>query len=442
MALFKRVLIANRGEIAVRIIRSCHLLGLETVAVYSSADKGALHTRLATRAICIGPAAAKDSYLNINAILEAAKLSGADAIHPGYGFLAERADFARAVTAQGIVFLGPDAGTIATMGDKISAIKAMKAAGIPTLPGSDGPLGHDMQANRALASRIGFPVIIKASAGGGGRGMRRVDSADALADAIALTRAEALAAFGDDSLYLEKFLTQPRHIEFQIIASGAEAICLGERDCSAQRRHQKLIEEAPAPGIVKNLLAAMAARCEAAAKGLGYQGLGTFEFLYQDGEFYFIEMNTRIQVEHTVTEMVCGLDLVLEQLKVALGEPLPARPLVRGHAIECRINAENPQTSLPSPGLVTGLQLPGGAGVRFDTALFAGAVVPPCYDSLVGKLVCHGHDREDAIARLRQALGELEITGIHTNQALHLKLLACEQFSPWQRDIHFAAKLL
>lgn len=439
---FTRVLIANRGEIAVRIIRACHQLGLATVAVYSSADRGALHTRLATSAICIGPAPAKDSYLNINALLTAARISGADAVHPGYGFLSERADFARAVMAEGLVFLGPDADTIATMGDKVSAINTMKAVGIPTLPGSDGALSDDMERIEALADTIGYPVLIKASAGGGGRGMRRVDSARALKDAIDLTRSEAKAAFGDDTLYLEKFLTHPRHIEFQIIANGEDALCLGERDCSAQRRHQKLIEEAPAPGIDRDLIESMMRRCEQACRSLKYRGVGTFEFLYQDGEFFFIEMNTRIQVEHTVTEMVTGIDLIAAQLQLAQGAPLPAPPQVRGHAIECRINAEDPRTQLPSPGKVNGLMLPGGPGVRWDSALFAGAAVPPHYDSMVGKLICHGDSREQAIARMHQALTELQIDGIHTNQALQQKILASDDFSPWQQDIHFAARLI
>ncbi|ABM01399.1 acetyl-CoA carboxylase biotin carboxylase subunit [Shewanella amazonensis] len=440
-ARFKRVLVANRGEIAVRIIRACHQLGLETVAIYSSADKGALHTLLATHCLCIGPAAAKDSYLNINAILEAAKLTAADAIHPGYGFLAERAGFARAVTEAGLVFLGPDADTIATMGDKVSAIKSIKAVGIPTLPGSDGALNDDMNAVEALATDIGYPVLIKASAGGGGRGMRRVDSADELASAIALTRSEALAAFGDNTVYLEKFLTHPRHIEFQMLADGEAALCLGERDCSAQRRHQKLIEEAPALGIAREKIREMADICEAACRRLGYRGVGTFEFLYQDGAFFFIEMNTRIQVEHTVTEMVTGLDLIAWQLKVALGHPLPPRPQVQGHAIECRINAEAPQSQLPSPGVITQLRVPGGPGVRWDSYLFPGAMVPAFYDSLIGKLICHGVTREEATARLRQALTELEIQGIAINKSLHLQLIACDAFQPWQRDIHFVDAL-
>ncbi|MCL2918576.1 acetyl-CoA carboxylase biotin carboxylase subunit [Shewanella litorisediminis] len=440
-ARFERVLVANRGEIAVRIIRACHQLGLETVAIYSSADKGALHTLLASRSLCIGPATAKDSYLNINAILEAAKLAAADAIHPGYGFLAERAEFARAVTEAGLVFLGPDADTIATMGDKVRAIEAMKDVGIPTLPGSDGALDDDMAKIGALASDIGYPVLIKASAGGGGRGMRRVDSAEELAAAIALTRSEALSAFGDDTLYLEKFLTHPRHIEFQMLADGEAALCLGERDCSAQRRHQKLIEEAPALGIAREQIREMANICEAACRRLGYRGVGTFEFLYQDGAFFFIEMNTRIQVEHTVTEMVTGLDLVAWQLKVALGQALPPKPQIQGHAIECRINAEDPHSQLPSPGLVTQLKVPGGPGVRWDSYLFPGARVPAFYDSLVGKLICHGATREEAIARLRQALTELEIQGIAINSSLHLQLIACEAFQPWQRDIHFVDAL-
>lgn len=440
--LFRKVLIANRGEIAVRIIRACHQLGLATVAVYSSVDRGALHTQLANECICIGSAPAKDSYLNINALLTAARISGADAVHPGYGFLSERADFARAVAAEGLVFLGPDADTIATMGDKVSAITAMKAVGIPTLPGSNGALGDDIARIDALADSIGYPALIKASAGGGGRGMRRVDSAKGLKDAIELTRSEAKAAFGDNTLYLEKFLTHPRHIEFQILANGDHALCLGERDCSAQRRHQKLIEEAPALGIDRGLIESMMRRCEQACRALGYRGVGTFEFLYQDGEFFFIEMNTRIQVEHTVTEMVSGIDLIAAQLQLAQGAALPKAPEVRGHAIECRINAENTLTQLPSPGRVSALQIPGGPGVRWDSALFAGAAVPPHYDSMVGKLICHGDSREQAIARMQQALTELDIRGIDTNQALHLRLLSSPDFSPWQKDIHFAAKLV
>jgi len=443
----QKVVIANRGEIALRILRACRELDIRTVAVHSSADRDLIHVRLADESVCIGPPPAAESYLNIPAVVSAAEVTDAVAIHPGYGFLAENADFAERVERSGFVFVGPRPETIRLMGDKVSAIARMKAAGVPCVPGSDGVIGEDLGEARRIAREIGYPVIVKAAAGGGGRGMRVVHSEAALPNAVSITRAEAAAAFGNGALYLEKYLERPRHIEFQVLADGAgEAIHLGERDCSVQRRHQKLIEEAPAPGIEPAVRSRMGERCAEACAAIGYRGLGTFEFLYQDGAFYFIEMNTRLQVEHTVTEMVTGLDLVKAQLRIAAGEGLPWRQgeiQIRGHAIECRINAEDPERMLPSPGTVTLFHAPGGPGVRLDSHLYSGYRVPPYYDSLVGKLITHGEDRAAAVARMRMALSEMVIEGIQTNASLHQSLLNDGAFAEEGGvDIHFLERKL
>ncbi len=445
--MLQKVVIANRGEIALRILRACRELDIRTVAVHSSADRDLIHVRLADESVCIGPPPAAESYLNIPAVVSAAEVTDAVAIHPGYGFLAENADFAERVERSGFVFVGPRPETIRLMGDKVSAIARMKAAGVPCVPGSDGVIGEDLGEARRIAREIGYPVIVKAAAGGGGRGMRVVHSEAALPNAVSITRAEAAAAFGNGALYLEKYLERPRHIEFQVLADGAgEAIHLGERDCSVQRRHQKLIEEAPAPGIEPAVRSRMGERCAEACAAIGYRGLGTFEFLYQDGAFYFIEMNTRLQVEHTVTEMVTGLDLVKAQLRIAAGEGLPWRQgeiQIRGHAIECRINAEDPERMLPSPGTVTLFHAPGGPGVRLDSHLYSGYRVPPYYDSLVGKLITHGEDRAAAVARMRMALSEMVIEGIQTNASLHQSLLNDGAFAEEGGvDIHFLERKL
>ena len=422
-----KVVIANRGEIALRILRACRELGIHTVAVHSSADRGLMHVRMADESVCIGPPAATDSYLNIPAVVSAAEVTDAVAIHPGYGFLAENADFAERVERSGFVFIGPRAETIRLMGDKVSAIAQMQGAGVPCVPGSNGALGRDVGDAVALAHELGFPVIVKAVGGGGGRGMRVVHSEAALPGAISLTRSEAGAAFGNEAVYLEKFLEQPRHIEFQVLADEhGNVIHLGERDCSMQRRHQKILEEAPAPGISRELSARIGARCAEACRAIGYRGAGTFEFLYQDGEFYFIEMNTRLQVEHTITEMITGIDIVKAQLLIAAGERLPwtqADVQPRGHAVECRINAEDPDRMLPSPGTVTHFHAPGGPGIRLDTHLYSGYEIPPNYDSLIGKLIAWGEDRDAALARLRTAFEELVIDGVVTNAPLHQRLL-------------------
>ena len=444
--MFEKVVIANRGEIALRILRACHQLGIRTVAVHSTADRDLKHVRLADESVCIGPPPAVDSYLNIPAVISAAEVTDAEAVHPGYGFLSENADFAERVERSGFVFIGPRPDTIRMMGDKVSAIATMRAAGVPCVPGSDGALGQDPDENLRVARDVGYPVIIKASGGGGGRGMRVVHSEANLLTAISLTRAEAAAAFGNDSVYLEKFLENPRHIEFQVLADEhGNAVHLGERDCSLQRRHQKVIEESPAPGITPRLRETMGERCAAACREIGYRGAGTFEFLYQDGEFYFIEMNTRLQVEHPVTELVTGVDIVVEQLRIAAGEPLSLTQSdvhVRGHAVECRINAEDPERFLPSPGPVTLYHPPGGPGIRVDSHVYSGYRVPPYYDSLIGKLVSYGPDRAVALARMRTALEEIVIEGIKTNIPLHQRLIEDAGYLRGGVNIHYLTKLL
>ncbi|MBL4832992.1 MAG: acetyl-CoA carboxylase biotin carboxylase subunit [Pseudomonas sp.] len=437
----QKVLIANRGEIALRVIRACKELGLKTVAVHSTADRELMHLALADETVCIGPANATESYLNIPAIISAAEVTGADGIHPGYGFLAENADFAEQIERSGFTFIGPSAEVIRLMGDKVSAIAAMIDAGVPTVPGSDGPLPDDEAECLAIGRRVGYPVIIKASGGGGGRGMRVVHEESELIKSIALTRTEAGAAFGNPVVYLEKFLTNPRHVEVQVLSDGqGNAIHLGDRDCSLQRRHQKIIEEAPAPGIDEEARAMVQARCVKACIDLGYRGAGTFEFLYENGEFFFIEMNTRVQVEHPVSEMVTGVDIVKEQILVASGQPLSISQkdvVIRGHSIECRINAEDPKTFMPSPGTVTFFHAPGGNGVRVDSHLYSGYKVPPNYDSLVGKLITYGATRDEALARMRNALDELVVDGIKTNTPLHRDLVRDEGFCKGGVNIHY-----
>ncbi len=441
-----KLVIANRGEIALRILRACRELGIKTVAVHSTADENLKHVLMADESVCIGPPASADSYLNMFAILSAAEVTDAVAIHPGYGFLSENADFAERVSDSGFVFVGPPAEVIRLMGDKVSAIRAMKAAGVPCVPGSDGPLSDDIGENLRMARDIGYPVIIKAAGGGGGRGMRVVHSEPALAHAIQTTRNEARAAFGNDMVYMEKFLERPRHIEFQVLAdSHGNAVHLFERDCSMQRRHQKVLEEAPAPGISEEQRQRMGERCVQACLELGYVSAGTFEFLYQDGEFFFIEMNTRIQVEHPVTEMITGVDLVREQLRIAAGERLRIRQedlVLRGHAIECRINAEDPKTFVPSPGTVQLWHSPGGPGIRVDTHLYGGYQVPPYYDSMIGKVIAWGDDRHAAIERMRIALSEMVIEGIKTNIPLHQEICQLGAFRAGGTDIHYLEKRL
>lgn len=442
----QKVLIANRGEIALRIIRACKELGLKTVAVHSTADRELMHLAMADETVCIGPAIATESYLNIPRIISAAEVTGADAIHPGYGFLAENADFAEQIERSGFTFIGPSADVIRLMGDKVSAIEAMKKAGVPTVPGSDGPLPEDEQKCLQIAKRVGYPVIIKASGGGGGRGMRVVHKEEDLIKSIRLTRTEAGAAFGNPMVYLEKFLTNPRHVEVQVLSDGqGNAIHLGDRDCSLQRRHQKIIEEAPAPGVDEKARAEVQARCVQACIELGYRGAGTFEFLYEDGQFFFIEMNTRIQVEHPISEMVTGIDILKEQIKVCGGLPLSLKQedvVIRGHAIECRINAEDPNSFLPSPGTVSFFHAPGGNGVRVDSHLYSGYKVPPNYDSLVGKLITYGATRDEALARMRNALDELVVDGIKTNTPLHRELVRDEGFCKGGVNIHYLEKKL
>lgn len=437
----QKILIANRGEIAVRIVRACHALGIKTVVVHSTADRNALPVLLADEAVCIGGPRSADSYLNIPAIISAAEITSADAIHPGFGFLSENADFAERVEQSGFVFIGPRAESIRAMGDKVSAIALMEKAGVPCVPGSQGLLGNDAAANLALAEKLSYPVLIKATGGGGGRGMRVVHEAAHLIEAIETTRSEALAAFGNDGIYMEKFLDHPRHIEFQMLCDGqGHAIHLGERDCSTQRKHQKVIEEAPAPGVTAEERARMGALCVKACLAMNYRGVGTFEFLYQDGHFCFIEMNTRIQVEHPVTEMITGIDLIQEQIKVASGQALSlAQEDIHfsGHAIECRINAETPDTFTPSPGTVAWYHPPGGPGVRMDSQLYSGYTVPPYYDSMVGKLIVHAPTREQALARLKQALKELVVDGIQTNIPLHLMICDDAAFQKGGMNIHF-----
>ncbi len=444
--MFEKIVIANRGEIGLRILRACRELGIKTVAAHSSADRDLKHVRLADESVCIGPPSSAESYLNVPAIISAAEVTDAVAIHPGYGFLSENADFAERVEQSGFVFIGPRPDTIRMMGDKISAITAMKKSGVPCVPGSDGPLGDDTDTNLAIAREIGYPVIIKAAGGGGGRGMRVVHSDAALNNAISLTRAEAGSAFGNETLYMEKYLENPRHIEIQILAdSHGNAIHLGERDCSMQRRHQKVVEEAPAPGISEELRNQIGEVCANACREIGYLGAGTFEFLYENGKFYFIEMNTRLQVEHPVTEMVTGVDLVKEQLRIASGEELTYKQsdiVLRGHAIECRINAEDPKKFTPSPGKVTQFHQPGGPGIRVDTHLYNGYTVPPYYDSMIGKVIAHGNSRKSAINRMRTALGELVIEGITTNTQLHRDIMNDTNFQNGGTNIHYLEKKL
>ena len=441
-----KVVIANRGEIALRILRACHTLGIRTVAVHSTVDRNLKHVAMADESVCIGPAASKDSYLNIPAIIAAAEVTDAQAIHPGYGFLSENADFAERVEQSGFIFIGPKADTIRLMGDKVEAIRAMNAAGVPCVPGSGGPLGDEAAENIRIAREIGYPVIVKAAGGGGGRGMRVVHTEGALINAIATTKAEAKAAFGNGEVYMEKFLENPRHVEIQVLADGqGGAIHLGERDCSMQRRHQKVVEEAPAPGISAEQRAQIGKTCVEACIRIGYRGAGTFEFLYEDGRFYFIEMNTRIQVEHPVTEMVTGIDLVAEQLRIAAGHKLSIRQqdvVLEGHAIECRINAEDPESFIPSPGLIQHFHAPGGPGVRVDTHIYEGYRVPPNYDSMVGKLIVHGPDRETAIARMRVALSEMVVDGIKTNIPLQQRIMRDKGFQAGGQNIHYLEKRL
>jgi len=444
--MLEKIVIANRGEIALRILRACHELGIKTVAVHSSVDRDLKHVRLADESVCIGGAPATESYLNVPALISAAEVTDAVAIHPGYGFLSENADFAERVEESGFIFIGPRPETIRLMGDKVSAIRAMGSAGVPCVPGSDGPLDDDAKENMRLARKIGYPVIIKAAGGGGGRGMRVVHAEANLLNAIALTRMEAGSAFGNDTVYMEKFLETPRHVEFQVLADQhGNAVHLGERDCSMQRRHQKVIEEAPAPGITEEQRARMGEICAQACRDIGYRGAGTFEFLYQEGEFYFIEMNTRVQVEHPVTEMISGVDIIREQILIAAGEKLSLRQqdvTLRGHAIECRINAEDAKTFMPSPGRITQFHAPGGPGIRMDTHIYNGYVVPPNYDSMIGKLVAYGNSRNSAIARMRQALEEIVIDGIRTNVELHRDLINDAAFQAGGTNIHYLEKKL
>jgi len=443
---FNKVLIANRGEIALRIMRCCRDLGIKTVAVYSTVDRDLKHVRLADETVCIGPPPAAESYLNIPAIIAAAEITRSEAIHPGYGFLAENADFAERVVSSGFDFIGPTADVIRLMGDKVSAIREMKAAGVPCVPGSDGPLGDDDKKNLAVAETIGYPIIIKASGGGGGRGMRVVHGADELLSSIRMTRAEADAAFGNPVVYMEKYLQTPRHIEFQVLSDKhGESIHLGERDCSLQRRHQKVVEEAPAPGIDEKTRQSIGMRCVEACKRLGYHGAGTFEFLYENGEFYFIEMNTRVQVEHPVTELVTGVDIIKEQIFIAEGKPLRYRQAdihINGHAFECRINAEDPVTFVPSPGTITQYHPPGGLGVRVETHIYNGYSVPPNYDSMIAKLIVGGNQRDSALARMRGALSEIFIDGIKTNIPLHQDIFSDKNFQRGGTDIHYLERKL
>jgi len=444
--MLSKIVIANRGEIALRILRACKELGVKTVAVHSDVDKDLLHVKLADETVCIGPAASPKSYLNIPAIISAAEVTDAVAIHPGYGFLSENADFAEIVEQSGFRFIGPRAETIRMMGDKVSAIHAMKEAGVPCVPGSDGPLGADDETNLSLARDIGYPVIVKAAGGGGGRGMRVVHSESNLLNAIALTQSEAKAAFNNPVVYMEKFLENPRHIEFQVLGDGkGNAIHLGERDCSMQRRHQKVIEEAPAPGLSPELRATMGECVVNACKKLKYRGAGTFEFLYQDGCFYFIEMNTRIQVEHPVTEAITGVDLIKEQIRIASDLPIGYSQEdieLEGHSIECRINAEDARTFMPSPGKIDILHQPGGPGIRFDSHIYASYTVPPHYDSMIGKLISYGKTRDEAIARMKNALDEVIIDGIKTNLDLHRRLINDKGFKEGGTNIHYLEKLL
>ena len=444
--MLKKVLIANRGEIALRVLRACREMGIATVAVHSEADRDSLHVKLADESVCIGPAPSPQSYLHIPAIISAAEVTGADAIHPGYGFLAENASFADQVEQSGFVFIGPRADTIRLMGDKVSAKHAMIAAGVPCVPGSEGALPDDDAEILRIADQVGFPVIIKASGGGGGRGMRVVEKKEDLLKSVEMTKTEAGAAFGNPMVYMERYLQKPRHVEIQVLADEeGNAIYLGERDCSMQRRHQKVIEEAPAPGITQAEREAIGQACVDACKRIGYRGAGTFEFLYENGEFFFIEMNTRVQVEHPVTELISGVDIVQEQIRVASGLPLQYTQediILEGHAFECRINAEDPYNFIPSPGLIESCHLPGGFGVRVDSHIYQGYRIPPNYDSLIGKICVHGKTREQAMAKMRVAMAELAITGIKTNTALHRDLFADPGFQEGGVSIHYLEKWL
>ena len=444
--MLKKVLIANRGEIALRVLRACREMGIATVAVHSEADKDSLHVKLADESVCIGPAPSPQSYLNIPAIIAAAEVTGADAVHPGYGFLAENANFAEQVEQSGFIFIGPHADTIRLMGDKVSAKQAMQEAGAPCVPGSDGALPDDPETIIKTAAEVGYPVIIKASGGGGGRGMRVVEREEDLIKSVEMTKAEAGAAFGNPMVYMERYLQRPRHVEIQVLADEhGNAIYLGERDCSMQRRHQKVIEEAPAPGIAAKEREKIGKACVEACKRIGYRGAGTFEFLYEDGEFFFIEMNTRVQVEHPVTELISGVDIVQEQLRVAAGEKLQYKQkdiVLEGHAFECRINAEDPYTFIPSPGLIESCHLPGGFGIRVDSHIYQGYRIPPNYDSLIGKICVHGKTREQAMAKMRVALAELAITGIKTNADLHRDLFRDPGFADGGVSIHYLEQWL
>ncbi len=445
--MLSKVLIANRGEIALRILRACREMGIHTVAVHSEADRTLKHVLLADESVCIGPAASAASYLQIPNIISAAEVTDTVAIHPGYGFLSENADFAERVEDSGFIFIGPKPETIRMMGDKITAIDAMKEAGVPCVPGSDGPIDeNDEKGTMKMAKEIGYPVIIKASGGGGGRGMRVVHSEGSLLNSIALTKSEARTAFDNDVVYMEKYLENPRHVEFQVLSdTHGNAIHLGERDCSMQRRHQKVVEEAPAPGITGKQRKKIGERCAEACRTIGYRGAGTFEFLYENGEFYFIEMNTRVQVEHPVTEMVTGVDIVKEQLRIAAGEQLSYKQQeikIRGHAMECRINAEDPDTFMPSPGQITNLHFPGGPGIRVETHIYNGYTVPPYYDSMIGKLIAYGEDRESAMARMRIALSEMVIDGIKNNIPLQADIMKDSAFQKGGVNIHYLEKKL
>lgn len=439
--MFEKILIANRGEIALRIQRACRELGVKTVVVHSEADRDAKYVRLADESVCIGPAASRDSYLNMPALISAAEVTDAEAIHPGYGFLSENADFAERVEKSGFVFIGPRPETIRLMGDKVSAKQAMIDAGVPVVPGSAGALPDDPETILQTAREVGYPVIIKAAGGGGGRGMRVVHTEAALLNAVAMTKAEAASAFNNPEVYMEKFLENPRHIEIQVLADGGRnAVWLGERDCSMQRRHQKVIEEAPAPGVARRLIERIGDRCADACKKMGYRGAGTFEFLYENGEFYFIEMNTRIQVEHPVTEMITGVDLVQQQIRIAAGEKFTLRQRdveFRGHAIECRINAEDAFRFVPSPGRITNWHVPGGPGIRIDSHVFNGYFVPPHYDSMIAKVISYGDTRDQALARMRIALSEMVVEGISTNVPLHRELMQDARFIEGGTSIHY-----
>ncbi|HUG24614.1 acetyl-CoA carboxylase biotin carboxylase subunit [Piscinibacter sp.] len=439
--MFKKILIANRGEIALRIQRACRELGVKSVVVYSEADRDAKYVKLADEAVCIGPAASAQSYLNMPAIISTAEVTDAEAIHPGYGFLSENADFAERVERSGFTFIGPTPDSIRTMGDKVAAKQAMIKSGVPCVPGSEGALPEDPKEIIRIARTVGYPVIIKAAGGGGGRGMRVVHTEAALIHAVQTTRAEAGAAFGNAAVYMEKFLENPRHIEIQVLADQYKnAVWLGERDCSMQRRHQKIIEEAPAPGIPRRVIERIGERCASACKRIGYRGAGTFEFLFEDGEFYFIEMNTRVQVEHPVTEQVTGIDIVQMQIRVAAGEKLPfaqRQIQMRGHSIECRINAEDPYKFTPSPGRITTWHAPGGPGVRVDSHVYTNYFVPPNYDSMIGKIIVHGDTREQALARMRIALSETVVEGILTNIPLHRELMVDPKFAEGGTSIHY-----